>query len=81
MSPMIEKGHDKTNGGLWVAENAVSLPQRANKRSEKIPAGFSQEYHVLAELCASMSSGFMLLNPDERIAYSKVLIVRCAFCA
>jgi DNA-binding response OmpR family regulator/signal transduction histidine kinase len=67
---MIEKGHDKTNGGVWVAENAACLPQRVDKRSEKIPAGFSREYHVLAELCASMSSGFMLLNPHERVAYS-----------
>lgn len=70
MSPTIKSNHDKTNGGLWIAENAVTLPQQINERAEKIPAGFSREYHVLAELCASMSSGFMLLNPDEHVAYS-----------
>ncbi|BCL82716.1 winged helix-turn-helix domain-containing protein [Ktedonobacteria bacterium brp13] len=70
MPPTIKSNHDKTNGGLWIAENAVTLPQQINERAEKIPASFSREYHVLAELCASMSSGFMLLNPDEHVAYS-----------
>ncbi|WP_165423638.1 ATP-binding protein [Ktedonosporobacter rubrisoli] len=35
-----------------------------------IPAGFTREYRVLAEVCASMSSGFVLLNQQEHMVYS-----------
>jgi DNA-binding response OmpR family regulator/signal transduction histidine kinase len=32
-----------------------------------IPANFTREYHVLTEVCGSMSSGFMLLNQQQVI--------------
>jgi len=35
-----------------------------------VPAGFTQEYHVLAEIAANMSSGLMLLNRHEHVNYS-----------
>jgi Response regulators consisting of a CheY-like receiver domain and a winged-helix DNA-binding domain len=70
MSPKIESSHDNTKGGLWIAENAATLPHHPGERAEKLPASFSYEYRALTELCASMSSGFMLLNPAERVAYS-----------
>lgn len=40
-----------------------------------IPAGFTHEYHVLAEVCGSMSSGFMLLN-QQRVIYSNSSALR-----
>ena len=35
-----------------------------------VPAGFTQEYHVLSEIAANMSSGLMLLNRQEQVNYS-----------
>ena len=35
-----------------------------------VPAGFTQEYHVLSEIAANMSSGLMLLNRHEQVNYS-----------
>jgi DNA-binding response OmpR family regulator/signal transduction histidine kinase len=65
----------QANGGLWIEENAVSLAQSsANK--DRIPAGFTHEYRVLTEVCASMSSGFLLLNQHERITYSNPSALR-----
>jgi DNA-binding response OmpR family regulator/signal transduction histidine kinase len=67
-----------TNSGLWIEENAISLSRPSTTTSDKVkvPAGFTQEYQVLAELCASMSSGFMLLNAHERVTYSNSSALR-----
>ena len=35
-----------------------------------VPAGFTQEYHVLSEIASNMSSGLMLLNRQEQVNYS-----------
>jgi DNA-binding response OmpR family regulator/signal transduction histidine kinase len=40
-----------------------------------IPAGFTREYHVLTEVCESMSSGFMLLK-QQRVIYSNQSALR-----
>jgi DNA-binding response OmpR family regulator/signal transduction histidine kinase len=40
-----------------------------------IPASFTREYHVLAEICASISSGFMLLN-QLQVIYSNASALR-----
>src|SRR6266849_6431649 len=65
----------QTNDGLWIEENAVLLTQSsANKDS--IPVGFTHEYRVLTEVCASMSSGFLLLNQNERVTYSNPSALR-----
>jgi DNA-binding response OmpR family regulator/signal transduction histidine kinase len=69
-----------TNGGLWIEENAISLSQPPanifDATTQGVPAGFTQEYQVLAEMCASMSSGFMLLNARERVTYSNPSALR-----
>jgi DNA-binding response OmpR family regulator/signal transduction histidine kinase len=70
--------HPLANSGLWIEENAISLSQPSAHTSDnvKVPAGFTQEYQVLAEMCASMSSGFMLLNGREQITYSNPSALR-----
>jgi DNA-binding response OmpR family regulator/signal transduction histidine kinase len=75
---MDSSGEDRkhhVNSGLWIEENAVSLAQStANK--DRIPAGFTNEYRVLTEVCANMSSGFLLLNQHERVTYSNSSALR-----
>ncbi len=41
-----------------------------NTPHNSVPAGFTQEYHVLAEVAANMSSGLLLLTQQESISYS-----------
>ncbi len=43
---------------------------------ERVPAGFTQEYHVLAEVAANMSSGLLLLNQQEHVSYSNASVSR-----
>ncbi|GER87262.1 hypothetical protein KDW_14240 [Dictyobacter vulcani] len=76
MSSFTEQNHDKNSGGLWIAENALTLAKDVARSTERIPAGFTREYQALAEMCASMSSGFMLLNPHERVTYSNESALR-----
>lgn len=44
--------------------------------SDVVPIGFTQEYHVLAEIAANMSSGLMLLNKQEHVNYSNKSALR-----
>ncbi len=79
MVSSIEGNYDKTNGGLWIEENAVSSVQAATKAVDAVPvvpAGFTKEYQVLAGVCANMSSGFILLNQRERVTYSNASALR-----
>ncbi len=76
MVSFIEGNYDKTNGGLWIEENAVLPAQVATEAVGAVPAGFTKEYQVLAGVCASMSSGFMLLNQRERVTYSNASALR-----
>lgn len=41
-----------------------------NPSSTSLPVAFTAEYRLLSEVCASMSSGFLLLNVDERVTYA-----------
>jgi len=63
------------SSGLWIEENARSLAQSSINK-DTIPAGFTREYRVLTEVCANMSSGFLLLNQHERITYSNSSALR-----
>ncbi len=68
----------KTNGG-WRAEDIVPLVPPAQPSTQdfnRVPVGFTQEYHMLAEVCGSMSNGFMLLNQRERVAYTNQSALR-----
>ena len=76
MTSSIEGNYDKTNGGLWIEENAVSPVRAVTNDVDAVPAGFTKEYQVLAGVCASMSSGFMLLNQRERVTYSNASALR-----
>lgn len=69
-------GSEKLNDG-WRAKEEIVLPaQPAIKNFASIPAGFTKEYHVLTEVCGSMSNGFMLLNQRERVAYTNQSALR-----
>jgi len=67
---------NRTNGSWWIEANATSLSQPANKHANQVPAGFTREYTILAEVCGSMSSGFMLLNCHERVTYTNTSALR-----
>jgi len=41
-----------------------------------VPVGFTEEYHVLSEVAANMSSGLLLLNQREHISYSNASALR-----
>jgi DNA-binding response OmpR family regulator/signal transduction histidine kinase len=43
---------------------------------DSVPAGFTQEYHVLAEVAANMSSGLLLLTQEQQISYSNSSALR-----
>lgn len=43
---------------------------------DSVPAGFTQEYHVLAEVAANMSSGLLLLTQQEQVSYSNSSALR-----
>jgi DNA-binding response OmpR family regulator/signal transduction histidine kinase len=76
MNSSIESKYDRATGGLWIEENAASFVQHQKRLIEDIPVGFTSEYTILAEVCASMSSGFMLLNKKERVSYSNERALR-----
>lgn len=64
-----------TSSGLWIEENTTSLAQ-CSPTKDTIPAGFSHEYRVLTEICAHMSSGFLLLNQHARLTYVNASALR-----
>ena len=43
---------------------------------DSVPSGFTQEYHVLAEVAANMSSGLLLLTQQEQISYANTSALR-----
>ena len=59
----------------FVPDDTLSTGQASAKDTEMVPAAFTREYHVLAEVCASMSSGFMLLN-QQRVLYTNSSALR-----
>lgn len=69
-------GSEKLNDH-WRPQEKVVLPaQPVIKNFDGIPTGFTKEYHVLTEVCESMSNGFMLLNRRERVAYTNQSALR-----
>jgi len=54
--------------GEWTPEDTAFQHSTSNT-SSMVPTAFTREYHVLTEICESMSSGFMLLN-QQRVIYS-----------
>src|SRR5437660_9155061 len=69
-------GSEKLNDGCRPQEEVVLPAQPVIKSFESIPTGFTKEYHVLTEVCESMSNGFMLLNQRERVAYTNQSALR-----
>lgn len=75
MDSSVEGYKYLANDGLWIEENAQSLAQ-SSANQERIPAGFTREYRVLTEVCANMSSGFLLLNQHGHVTYSNPSALR-----
>src|SRR5882724_11640385 len=68
-----DRAHDSQSG--WrIEEPKISLDTL--ETTTLIPPAFSREYHVLTEICSSMSSGFMLLNAQERVMYANPSVLR-----
>ncbi len=65
----------KISNRRFVPDDMSSTEQASAKDTEMVPAAFTREYHVLAEVCASMSSGFMLLN-QQRVLYTNASALR-----
>ncbi|MBV9259249.1 MAG: PAS domain-containing protein, partial [Ktedonobacteraceae bacterium] len=57
------------------AENIEIPTSQAHRNVESVPAAFTREYHILSEVCSSMSSGFMLLN-QQRVIYTNPSALR-----
>jgi signal transduction histidine kinase len=76
MSVSTEGKHSKITGGLWIAANATTPTMYPDQNREAVPAGFTREYQILTEMCSSMSSGFMLLNPHGHVTYSNESALR-----
>ncbi len=53
-----------------------TTPLLQSRPQTGIPVGFTQEYHVLAEVAANMSSGLVLLNQREHVSYSNASALR-----
>ncbi len=56
-------------------EDSEIPTQQTEKNVERVPAAFTREYHILSEVCASMSSGFMLLN-QQHVIYTNPSALR-----
>ncbi len=69
--------NNKANrSGWWAVESALSSSPGTLKDSEAVSAGLLQEYSILAGVAANMSSGFLLLNSQERVTYFNASAVR-----
>lgn len=64
------------NESWWKEEYALSPLQSSITHVAQVPTGFTREYRLLAEVCASLRSGFMLLNRGERVVYSNASALR-----
>src|SRR5579859_1898234 len=63
--------------GWWSQDDTISAQMTEQTKqtqqthgSHLTPLGFTQEYRILAEVAANMSSGFLLLNKQEYITYT-----------
>lgn len=66
-----------THDGWWTEEETASVSHSplSMQSLDIVPAAFTREYHILSEVCASMSSGFMLLN-QQRVIYTNQSALR-----
>ncbi len=58
------------------ASRELSLSHLPASHADAIPVGFTQSYHVLAEVATNMRCGFMLLNKQECVAYTNPSALR-----
>ncbi len=66
---------DRSNDRRFVPDDTRASGQLSAKDIDMVPAAFTREYHVLAEVCSSMSGGFMLLN-QQRVIYTNASALR-----
>jgi PAS domain-containing protein len=59
----------KDNAGGWDDGSTQTSVQRATQATDLVPASSTRQYHLLAEVAANLSSGFLLLNRRERAVY------------
>ncbi len=67
-----DRAHNSKTG--WVEEQKTSSDTLETPML--VPTSFTREYHMLTEVCSSMSSGFMLLNVQERVIYANPSVLR-----
>lgn len=66
-----------THDGWWTEDEKapVTHSPMSMQNLDIVPAAFTKEYHILSEVCSSMSSGFMLLN-QQRVIYTNQSALR-----
>ncbi|GHO75495.1 hypothetical protein KSD_32660 [Ktedonobacter sp. SOSP1-85] len=70
-----------THDGWWTEDEKATVThspismENLNHNLDIVPAAFTKEYHILSEVCSSMSSGFMLLN-QQRVIYTNQSALR-----
>ena len=66
-----------THNGWWTEDEKATMTHSpmSMQNLDIVPAAFTKEYHILSEVCSSMSSGFMLLN-QQRVIYTNQSALR-----
>jgi DNA-binding response OmpR family regulator/signal transduction histidine kinase len=74
----VAAGHraDRSKSGWWAVESSQSPSQAASHDTTVVPVELIREYRVLAEVAATMASGFLLLNQREHITYFNASALR-----
>lgn len=74
----VAAGHraDRSKSGWWAVESSQSSLQAASHDTTVVPVELIREYRVLAEVAATMASGFLLLNQREHITYFNASALR-----
>ncbi len=68
MNPSKGDGFSANKYGWWSQEHTGAA--QLTQQTDVVPIGFTQEYRILSEVAANMSSGFMLLNKQEHVIYT-----------
>lgn len=74
----VAAGHraERSKSGWWAIESSQSPSQAASPDTTVVPAELIREYRVLAEVAATMASGFLLLNQREHVTYFNASALR-----
>lgn len=74
----VAAGHraDRSKSGWWAVESSQSPSQAASHDTTVVPVELIREYRVLAEVAATMASGFLLLNQREHVTYFNASALR-----